>query len=81
MLAVGCVGGDSSCTGARTAVCFTFPIGLQANNMGEMKNNTGRFLGLLLVSFNFCLTPVLYFRTNIPTKTSPRQLDCTEACY
>lgn len=66
MLAVGCVGGDSACTAARTAVCFTFPIGLLANSMGKTKNNTGRFLSLLLA--NFCLTPVLYFKTNIPTK-------------
>lgn len=67
MLAVGCVG-DSGCTGTRTAVCFTFPIGLQANSMGKMMKNTGRFLGSLLVTFNFGLTPVLYFKINIPTK-------------
>lgn len=68
MLAVGCVGGDSGCTGAKTAVRFTFPIGLQANSMGKVKNKAGRFLGLLLVTFNFCLTLVLYFKTNTPTK-------------
>lgn len=64
MLTVGCVG-DSGCAGARTAVCFTFPIGLQANSMGKMKNNTGRLqvhylLLLICVSLLFFILKQAY---------------------
>lgn len=61
MLAVGFVGGDSDCIVARTAVCFTFPRGPQVNSVGKIKNNTGRFLVLLFVPFNFFSGSLMFF--------------------
>jgi len=61
MLAAAFVGRRSDCIVARTAVCFTFPRGLQVNSVGKTKHTTDRFLFLLFVAFNFFSGSLLVF--------------------
>jgi len=68
---------------AWTAVYFTFPRGLPLICVRKTKNNTGRFLFLLFVAFNFFSGSLQfsYILKQTYKQQSPRHSDCSKANY